>query len=299
MWLIKIYHRLNYSLYFLHRYYSVPDFKILRSLKIHTNEETLKYILENKVSVSRYGDGEFSLLSGHSTGFQQENQKMADKLKEILLSSSSKHIVCLPYPFKSFKGLKYASYEYWSSYLLRRFSTDIKPFVNPDKDYYDSQITRFYIDYQSDENAKRVVPLLKQLWEGRKLVIVEGELSRLGVGNNLFANAQSIQRIICPSKNAFNVYDTIIETIKKKVDKDSLILIALGMTATCLAYDLSNIGYWAIDVGHVDVEYEWFQMKAKTRVALPNKYVAETKEQFISDGTIDKTYQSQIIAKVM
>lgn len=31
-----------------------------------------------------------------------------------------------------------------------------------------------------------------------------------------------------------------------------LILIALGMTATVLAYDLSKAGFWAIDIGHID-----------------------------------------------
>ena len=298
-WLSTLYHRVNYLIYFLSRYHFSPEFKTLRKLKIHNNEETLQYILQHRVSVSRYGDGEFSLLAGHSTGFQKENRQIAEKLREILVSSEPNHIVCVPYPFKSFKGLKYNTFEYWSSYLLGHFATDIKPFIDERKDYYDTQITRFYIDYRSDRNARRVVPLLKQLWDGKKLVIVEGELSRLGVGNDLFANAASIERVICPSTNAFDVYDDIISTVKAKVPKDALILIALGMTATCLAYDLSKNGYWALDVGHVDVEYEWFRMKARKRVALPNKYVAETKERFVSDGSVDSAYQSQIIAKVV
>ena len=38
------------------------------------------------------------------------------------------------------------------------------------------------------------------------------------------------------------------------------VLIALGQTATVLAYDLSEAGLQAIDPGHVDVEYEWYRM---------------------------------------
>ena len=71
------------------------------------------------------------------------------------------------------------------------------------------------------------------------------------------------------------------------------------MTATCLSYDLSQCGYWAIDIGHVDVEYEWFKMKAKGRVPIKNKYVAESKERYITDSRVDKLYESQIIAKIL
>ncbi|MBW7986337.1 DUF1792 domain-containing protein [Lactobacillus helveticus] len=35
------------------------------------------------------------------------------------------------------------------------------------------------------------------------MLIIEGKYSRSGEGNNLFSNANSVSRIICPSKNAF------------------------------------------------------------------------------------------------
>mgnify|MGYP000128627122 CR=1 FL=1 len=50
---------------------------------------------------------------------------------------------------------------------------------------------------------------------------------------------------------------------RKKLEKTALFLIALGPTATVLAYDLFKSGYQAIDAGHVDVEYEWWRMGAK------------------------------------
>ena len=39
--------------------------------------------------------------------------------------------------------------------------------------------------------------------------------------------------------------------------KSVLFLVALGPTATVLAYDLSKIGYQAIDIGHIDISFVW------------------------------------------
>ena len=252
----------------------------------------------NHVSVSRFGDGELKLLSGNNTDFQNVNLKMIDKLREVLNSDEDNHIVCLPHPWKTVFSFKYSVFEYWSSYLNYNLNEVILPLIDMDKKYYDASFTRFYIDYRNDSNARKVLPLLKKIWNKQSICIIEGEYSRLGVGNDLFDNAHDIVRIICPATNAFDVYDRIL----KKVDtlsKESLILIALGMTATCLAYDLSKKGFWAIDIGHVDIEYEWFKMKATSRIPVLNKYVAESCERFITDDKIDVKYESQIIEKII
>lgn len=50
----------------------------------------------------------------------------------------------------------------------------------------------------------------------------------------------------------------MLQAIKDHVSKDRLILLSYGMTATVLAYDLAKLGYWAVDLGHLDLEYEWY-----------------------------------------
>lgn len=35
-----------------------------------------------------------------------------------------------------------------------------------------------------------------------------------------------------------------------------------------LSYELAKLGYQAIDLGHLDIEYEWFRMGAKGRVPI-------------------------------
>jgi len=39
---------------------------------------------------------------------------------------------------------------------------------------------------------------LKKIWDGKDIIIIESEKSRLGVGNDLFDNTKSIKRILCP-----------------------------------------------------------------------------------------------------
>jgi len=60
-----------------------------------------------------------------------------------------------------------------------------------------------------------------------------------------------------------------------KYSKDYLVLLAVGPTATVLAADLSSKGYQAIDIGHIDIEYEWYLHHATHKVPIKNKFVNE------------------------
>lgn len=110
---------------------------------------------------------------------------------------------------------------------------------------------------------------------------------------------KSIQRIICPAENAFEKYDEIMKEALK-VPKDKLILLALGPTATVLAYDLYKAGYRVIDIGHIDIEYEWFLRKATEKIRIESKYVTEVKDGRTNiSGIKDEKYEKEIIAKVL
>ena len=97
-------------------------------------------------------------------------------------------------------------------------------------------------------------------------------------------------------RDAFDRYEEILNEAQK-LEKTALFLIALGPTATVLAYDLFKSGYQAIDAGHVDVEYEWWRMGAKRKVKLERKYVNEAANgKQVSDA--GEFYRKQIIAKI-
>ena len=165
-----------------------------------------------------------------------------------------------------------------------------------DKLYLDSCLSRPYIRYKKGNESEELFAEIKKIWENKDILIVEGKYSRLGVGNNLFCNAKSIKRILCPNKNAFNYYDRIYKETYKY--KDRLVLVALGPTATVLVYDLYKKGVRALDLGHLDLEYEWYLSKAKEKQLIKNKIVNEVEENSELLEIKEKEYLDSILKEI-
>ena len=201
--------------------------------KVIDTDKTLDKIINNKCSVSRFGDGEFSLIHGEALKFQPANKEISQKLKEILNSDRENHIVCIPNVFKEIDWATENAKAYWIKYL-RLNRNKIYRILNFNKTYYDALVTRLYMDLENKELVKERFEKIKLIWKDREIVIVEGEKSRLGIGNDLFDSTKSIERIICPSINAYSKYNEIFKEIIER-DKSKLILISLGPTATILA----------------------------------------------------------------
>jgi len=159
---------------------------------------------------------------------------------------------------------------------------------------------RFYLPYTDKSDCELVVEKLKQLFKDREVLIVEGENTRFGLGNELLLLAKKVKRILCPPKNAYKIYNKILERIELE-DKKQLILLALGPTATILAYDLAKEGYQAVDIGHMDIEYEWYLRKADRKIDIENKAVNEVSgvvDKEIKDRELKAIYESQIIDRI-
>lgn len=257
-------------------------------------DETLDYIIEQHCSVSRYGDGEFTVMLGvNCSGYQTYNIELGERLKEILQQPVGKHIVCLPDIFGDLSFLKESSMKFNKGMIA---GSGIKwlSLIPQDRVYYNSFFTRCYNMFADKANCPRWFEKNKEIWEGQDVLLIEGEKSRLGVGNNLFAGARSLQRILGPAQNAYDKYEELYN-FAIKYGEGKLILIALGMTATILAYDLANAGFWAIDIGHIDVEYEWYIRGATEKIALDGKFVNEAPGGRDVAALNDPVYQSQII----
>lgn len=258
--------------------------------------ESLTYIKKNHASVVRFGDGEIDLMTGHSIPYQEHNDKLAKKLKQILQTKSDENLlVCLPDVFSNMERYNQNAQIFWEGHFLKysNFYLD-----NCNSPFYGSTfISRPYIDLVDKSVSETYFSSLKELWKEKDILIVEGATSRSGVGNDLFSEASSIKRIICPSKNAFQYYDEIFQEIEKH-GKDRLILIMLGPTAKILVSDLARQGYQAIDLGHIDSEYEWYEMGATYKVKLTNKHTAEFNHDEGIELELDQKYQQQIIARI-
>ena len=240
-----------------------PNEFLFRKLYIESEENTLNEIIKHNKSISRYGDGEFLIIFKRGISFQNYFQELAKRLLEILNSHDKNLLVGIYYPYKA-KDLKPyipGHISYWKA-----FTNGVKfhffQIIKQDKKFYSAGISRFYFKFKDKSISKRLLSKFRQIWGGRDVLIIEGEISKLGVGNDLFNNTNSIKRIICPEKNSFRVYNKILKTALN-FEQNNLILISLGPTATVLAYDLSKLGYQALDIGHIDREYELMIKKEK------------------------------------
>ena len=280
--------------------------KIRCGLHIMNSYDTIEQIITNNYSVCRFGDGELQMLSHFMIGgnvsnfevdtFQNYDTQLAMRLKEIYQTKREDVLICLPFQFKDAAISTLKARTFWEREWLGRME-DLQK-LGLGKSFGDTNFTRFYLHRKDINDYPDYLKKLKAIWANRKVVIVEGELSRLGVGNDFFNTVISIERIICPSTNAFSKYNEILSCVKK-IDPSKLILVALGHTATVLAYDLANLGYQAIDIGHIDIEYEWYKMGAKSKVAIPNKYVNEVSEGRINEAVSNEKYEKQIIDRII
>jgi len=279
--------------------------KIINNIKILSMDKTLDEIILKNKSIARFGDGEFNIMFGKSMkGYQNSNKKIANRLKEVFINNEKNLIIGIwnaiqnKYRNKFYRD-NFGDKRYWKRWTNNNKYNLIK-IVDLDKVYGSTEISRFYFNYKDNSHLKEYVNKLKRIWDNRDIVMIEGRKTRFGIGNDLFDNAKSIQRILCPNNNAFDLYDKIYnEAIK--VNKNKLIIISLGPTATVLAYDLYKAGYQTIDIGHADIEYEWFLRNSTKKENIENKFVYEsrTKLKYIDDNVKDENYNKQIIAEIL
>lgn len=280
--------------------YTASVRNILQGFQIASPEDTIEKIIKDQCSITRFGDGEFDMICHVGMKYQKYDSNLANRLKEVLNSNEENLLIGINNVIDLSYAEKYNDFakKFWRKWLKDNKFKLLK-ILSKNKQYYSSNITRFYIDYQDKSFVADYIRKLKKIWDKQDIVIIEGEQSRLGVGNDLFDNASSIKRIICPSEDAFQFYHKILKEALK-VEKNKLIMLALGPTATVLAYDLYKAGYRSIDIGHVDIEYEWFLRKADKKIKIENKYVTEVADgrENIQDIQ-DIKYESEIIARVM
>ncbi len=265
--------------------------------KIHvlSLEETLDLIATENLSVIRYGDGEIFLIDNHNLGFQEKNDALAERLKKILGSDIKGLLICVPGIFGKINTFTKTGFWFGIHHLFR-YRHLWEELLLPGKTYGNAFITRPYLSLKDRSRSGIVFDKILSLWKDQDVTLIEGEGSRLGVGNNLFDAVKSLRRILCPSENAYSKYDAIKEE-SVKIDKSRLILVSLGPAGKVLAYDLFLLGYRVIDIGHIDMEYEMFLRKETLLTKVKYKYFNEINERN-PEECLDPVYTSQISATI-
>lgn len=266
--------------------------------KVKSIPETIDKILADKVSICRFGDSEFLfLVEGRDLPYQKQDQRLRNYFSEILESNNGKVLVGLPIGYYSLENLKKESKVTWRAVISWTYPGLFK-YLDHHKTYYNASMTRLYMDYEDTSHSDLWFKKVRSIWNDRQILLIEGEKSRLGVGNDLFQNAKSLQRILGPAHDAFDQFDNLLQFALAQ-DKEKLVLVAMGPTAKPLCYELALAGFQAIDIGNLDVEYEWFLRGAKEKVKIHGKYTSEAKGGRIVADIQDEIYQNQIIAKFL
>jgi glycosyltransferase family protein len=262
--------------------------------KVKSIEDTILDILNQKASIARFGDSEI-LYMVDKLNYQKYDARLAQKLKDILKFDRENMFVGLPTAYRSFGTTEKKHITFWRSQITWTYPR-FRRLLSLDKEYYNANITRFYYGFGDLEASVRYFGLIRQLWENRRILLIEGEKSRLGVGNDLFANSLGVERILGPAHHAFSQFDALLAEALKH-DRDKLVLVAMGPTAKALASELHDHGFQAVDIGNLDIEYEWYKMGVKERVIVPGKYTSEVAGGRVVADVNDEEYLRQILAR--
>jgi len=197
--------------------------------------ETIEAALAGR-NLARYGDGEFSLMTGGNCVSQIRDPNLARELQEVLSTSCERTLPCLPTPFggtpKQPNWLKFTDKKFMRYFDMAR--TYGSAFVSrPD--------SAPWID--TTEYWQRAA----ELWRHRDVTLVLGSLRSLRP-EVLRLEAASVREVWGPRRDAYAEMDRIIEEIGTP---SGPVILCLGPTATVMADRLARKNVWAIDLGHL------------------------------------------------
>ncbi len=261
-------------------------------------EDSIDKIINERCSMARFGDGEFSIMAGHDRQkFQKYNDVLSKRLQDVINVREERFLIAIADNYGELTKYSRAGKSGIRAYMTDEVRKEHAQFIDINRMYHNAYISRpcvLFADCETKEPLKRFNNL-KNIWKNRNVIIIEGAETRLGVGNDLLNESRTIRRIECPPENAFNKYKEILQAALEYGISDCLYLIALGPMAGVLAYDLFQNGYQALDIGHIDLEYEWYLHGNGKRCAIKGKYNNEVIGGEQVEIIEDDSYKEEIV----
>lgn len=265
---------------------------ILRNrIQVHSIDETIDTLLQTEKSMVRFGDGEIVMIKGVDLMLQKASAEIADGLKEILAYRYDDLIVTIPGIFDGLADHHPASRKFWRDHLLFCRKT-YETYCNPNRVYGTTFVSRCYYFAKDRTPCDEWFAKIRKIWENRDVVIVEGSRTHNGVGNDLLDTARSIERIICPPSDAYSAIPAILEACTG-YGKDRMFLLSAGVAAKFLAVELFERGYRVLDIGNLDMEYEWYVRRASGKCKL-EKHAIEGEEANRRAAQHDKAFAAYL-----
>lgn len=141
-------------------------------------DDTINFIIKNGSSASRFGEGEIRLMDNESIEFQKANIELSLKLRTVIYNDTENLLICLPDVFSGLKMYTSSSRYFWRKHV-NKYKQIWFQVLNKKKTYYNALITRPYINYWDKSHSSLKFEKIKELWNKKDILIIEGEKSRL------------------------------------------------------------------------------------------------------------------------
>ena len=236
------------------------NFLLQQAPKILDRAESLALLLRQPKSFARFGDGEVAIMQGKDHIFQKYDSRLAEKMFQVLRTKRDDLYIGINRMY--FHSVMLGNltdagrnFHRMNDKFLRKFFTEN---TNPEIQYLDACCFGGYFACASNDIYADFIRMKRKLFEGRKIAVVTGRSVLEKLDYDIFDLAVSKIIIDAPSKDAFSAYDSILRDISRNVNKDTLICLILGQTATVMVSDLTDMGYIAWDAGHIAKDYDFF-----------------------------------------
>ena len=220
-------------------------------------EKTLDLLCNSNKSIARFCDGELELASGGNIPFQTYNKLLADRIKSILQSSNENLLVGIDYCYfyRNWNRNMNAVDRAFFLHAVPKYRNLLLSLLNESTCYCNASFGSYG---KKTKEKDQIWNKVRTIWEGKKLLLVGCKEAADNIQYDVFDNAKERTWLYIPNRNAFAVYDKILKKCQD-YPKDTLIILMAGPTAGVWAYDLSNIGYRALDLGHIAKAYDWYR----------------------------------------
>ncbi|MCX2716494.1 GT-D fold domain-containing glycosyltransferase [Helicobacter sp. MIT 21-1697] len=244
------------------------DFDTITPPIVKDNFETLQILLDSQKSFIRFGDGEYILMEGGSIGFQKYDKNLAQTLQEIITSQDENLLIGLGYSL--FHAPTENSRSPWFRYTwVAENYHIIKKYLVPHKVYGATDISQVYAGYK-EYDFERHYALLKQLFIGKKILVICGDKVLANAQYSIFEECKDIAYLYGATKHAYEGIGTLRRQILN-FSKDYVLLFALGPAGKALGYEMFKLGYRVLDIGHSIKDYDAY----KRRMQMDKKGVAQ------------------------
>ena len=129
------------------------DLEKVHEFSIKNKMETLSMLSNSDSSISRFGDGELFLLMGVSIPCQKANEKLTEKLKEVISTKDDKLMIGIPQLCTSYFGKNIEESKY-DRYAYGKLLPYMYKFLNNEVQYYSQDIGFEYIQRGFNKNKE-------------------------------------------------------------------------------------------------------------------------------------------------